>query len=248
MNKYYKAFKQDAVLNLDVDGFIKKSILSFESYLKAVSQAFEDCYDLYIDNLIEQLPKGQDLHSSYKSYMMSLLEHKGDTVTADSFHKMRLLPQYLRLECLVDIVGRTAAVNFTRAYLDQMIFKLPKRQDAPKSINQLRIMQVDFNIQGGDMDWIGIRLNDQAYCNIVTKCRICDIFKTYDSELIELLACYPDFAMFKAINPHFVLTRDQTLIGGGIYCDACYHDDRLDFKHPSPGWIKKQMSDYLQMF
>lgn len=52
--------------------------------------------------------------------------------------------------------------------------------------------------------------------------------------LLEILACYPDFASIRRTKEHFVLTRSQNLIAGGDYCDTCFHDERYvpDFVHP----------------
>ena len=61
------------------------------------------------------------------------------------------------------------------------------------------------------------------------------MLSSYDPELMEVVACYPDFAMFRHTNPHFVLTRTGTLMSGGSCCDTCYHDDRYiePFAHPT---------------
>jgi len=47
-----------------------------------------------------------------------------------------------------------------------------------------------------------------------------------DADLMDVIACYPDFASIRRTNEHFALTRTQNLIQGGDYCDTCFHDER----------------------
>ena len=85
------------------------------------------------------------------------------------------------------------------------------------------------------MDWIQHVIGPHQYVNKVTRCRIHEVLSTYDPELMDVVACYPDFAMFRHTNPHFALTRTCTLMNGGSCCDTCYHDDRYvkPFNHPT---------------
>lgn len=55
-----------------------------------------------------------------------------------------------------------------------------------------------------------------------------------DAELMEVVACYQDFASMRRTNRHFALTRTQNLINGEDYCDTCFHDKRYvhNFVHP----------------
>lgn len=67
-------------------------------------------------------------------------------------------------------------------------------------------------------------------------CRVQKVLSEYgDSQLTEVVACYPDFAMFRKANESFRLTRTQILMNGGCCCDTCYHDVRhiQDFEHPA---------------
>ena len=85
------------------------------------------------------------------------------------------------------------------------------------------------------MNWVSAILGEHQYANKVTKCRIHDVLSAYgDDELMEVVACYPDFAMFRKTNNSFCLTRTQTLMNDGEWCDTCYHDERYvkTFAHP----------------
>ncbi len=246
MIRFYEAYVKDVTLEFDPSSLIEKYTLAFEDYLDDVKKSYKEEYENYLISLSNILPKGETIYIRYRNYLSSLIEYDSANVLSDSFYRMRFLPQYLRLECLVDLIGRKKAIEFTKSYIDRKLANLPRREDAPQSIENLRLMQIEANLEGKDMDWIVIKLSENSYCNIVTKCRIHQVLKDYDKELMEVVACYPDFMMFKAINPHFILTRTQTLIGGGECCDTCYHDARnKEFSHPKTKWFQEHLNHYL---
>lgn len=246
MCKYYKAYEENVVLDFDLDKLLDQSVNAFKVYLEEVENVFQNNFT-YITCLQKRLSIRGNLTEGYKGYLESFIEYKDGQVTADSFHRMRFIPQYIRLEVLIELVGRDVAIDFTKEYIDKKIMHLPQRGDGPTCIEDLRKMQIEANIAGKDMDWIGIRFNDNSYCNIVTKCRIHEVLKGYDKDLMEVLACYPDFAMFKTIDENFILTRTCTLIGGGPYCDTCYHDAKQieTFDHPDDTFMRNQLSLHL---
>ena len=151
------------------------------------------------------------------------------------FIRARYVPRYLMLLALSESIGREAAVTWMKRHLDDAIARLPSRADAPDSLEELRMSQVEFNLEEQGMDWVQQVHGPHQYANKVTRCRIHDVLSGYDPALMDVIACYPDFAMFRHTNPHFILTRTQTLIGGGACCDTCYHDDRYveAFVHPT---------------
>ena len=150
------------------------------------------------------------------------------------FVRTRYLPRYLMLVALSETVGRRHAMALMRQVLDQAIAELPARPDAPNTLEELRTQQIEFNLAEQGMDWVQGIVGPYQYLNRVTRCRIQHVLSAYDSELMEVVACYPDFAMFRHTNPHFALTRTMTLMNGGACCDSCYHDDRHveSFGHP----------------
>ena len=156
-------------------------------------------------------------------------------VMQSAFIRARYRPNYLKLLALLEWQPRDRAISLMKGFLDWSIEQLPVRAHGPQHLSALREQQVEFNLQEGGMDWTAVILGDHQYLNKVTRCRIRDVLlESGDPELLEVVACYPDFAMFRHTNPHFMLTRTQTLLSGADCCDSCYHDDRYvpAFRHP----------------
>lgn len=152
------------------------------------------------------------------------------------FIRARYLPNFIKLLAMIDVMDRQQAIELMKQYLDWAIEQSPSRPDGPQNLTELRTMQVDFNIQEAGMDWISAVIGEHQYLNKVTVCRIAKVLAEYgESELMEVVACYPDFAMFRKTKDSFRLTRTQTLMNGGCCCDTCYHDVQYvkDFVHPS---------------
>lgn len=156
-------------------------------------------------------------------------------VPKGAFIRALYLPQYLQLKALIDVIGRERGIERMKQCLDWAYAQGPDDPDAPKTIDELRRRQVEGNLRGEGMDWIAGIVSEHQYQNKVTVCAIQRTLAEYDDELMEVVACYPDFALFRKVNPNFCLTRTQTLMGGGNCCDMCYHDERYvsDFVHPS---------------
>ncbi len=153
----------------------------------------------------------------------------------NSFEKARFIPFYLRLKTLVDIIGEEQAVKLIKEYIDFTISRSKQPENRPRTISKLKEGQLQGNIRGQSMVWTNAVLGENRYINKVKKCRIHEVLKEYgDNDLMEVIACYPDFAMFRAIDENFILTRTQSLIGGYEYCDTCYHDKRYfqTIQHP----------------
>lgn len=151
------------------------------------------------------------------------------------FIRVRYLPNYLKLKALVALLNRDQAIDFMKAYLDWAVAEGPMQPNAPESLTELRERQLQFNLQEAGMDWVSAVMSEHQYLNKVTVCRIQKVLSDYgDSDLMDVVACYPDSAMFRKTNESFRLTRTQTLMNGGCCCDTCYHDVRFvqDFEHP----------------
>jgi|GEM_PF-1313430 len=158
------------------------------------------------------------------------------SVLQSHFIRSRYLPNYLKLLALTDRLPREDAIELMKAFLDWSIEQMPVREGGPENLTALRELQVAFNLHEEGMNWTSAVLGEHQYLNKVTRCRIRDVLiQQGDSELMDVVACYPDFAMFRHTNPSFVLTRTQTLMSGGDCCDSCYHDSRYveAFQHPS---------------
>ena len=164
-----------------------------------------------------------------------LLSEEPVEVSQRAFIRVRYLPNYLRLRALADVVGRESAIALMKDYLDWAIGLASKHPNPPESLTALREGQVRFNLNEAGMDWISGVIGEHQYVNKVTVCRIQKVLAEYDDpELMDVVACYPDFAMFQNVDENYVLTRTQTLMNGGSCCDTCYHDKRHveGFEHP----------------
>ncbi|MBI9010876.1 MAG: L-2-amino-thiazoline-4-carboxylic acid hydrolase [Clostridiales bacterium] len=236
MTKVYYEYTDDFYLDLDVELLIRQSVKSFEKYLLKVKDFLNEDYQTFIMHLENHLRQDKDnnIIRQYETCCRALLKIKNQKIHADSFHKVRFLPQYFRLKALVDITGKEKAIEFTKGYIDEFYLGIPAREGVPTSIKELKDLQIKGNIKGQDMHWISHDLDEHSYMNLVFKCRVHEVLKGYDAELMEVITCYPDFSMFKSLNPNFILTRTQTLVGGASYCDTCYHDKRHgnSFDHP----------------
>jgi len=99
------------------------------------------------------------------------------------------------------------------------------------------------------MDWVAAIVSEHEYRSKVTTCVVRKALAEFgDDELTEVVACYPDFTMFRKINAHLCLRRTRTLINGGDYCDMCYHDERYvpGFVHPLPEVFDAMKAGELQ--
>ena len=153
-----------------------------------------------------------------------------------AFIRALYIPQYLQLKALVDVLGEPRGIELMKRCLDWAYAQGPDHPNAPKTIEELRVGQVKGNLRGEGMDWIAAVVSEHEYRNKVTTCVIQKALAEYDDdELMEVVACYPDFTMFRKLNANFCLTRTKTLMNGGDCCDMCYHDERYvaNFVHPS---------------
>jgi len=188
---------------------------------------------------VERYP---ELHAVHADLIRGLLGVDGETLlVAESVEmsqqrliRVRFVPCYLKLVALTEAVGREPAIDFVKAYLDRIIAESPSRPGGPETLAELRERQIEFNLQEQGMDWTQAILGEHQYLNKVTVCRIQKVLVGYDPELMDVVACYPDFAMLRRTHPSFALTRTQTLMRGGTCCDTCYHDERYvdGFEHP----------------
>ena len=146
------------------------------------------------------------------------------------------LPRYAMAKSLADVFGTAEGIEQMKAFLDAQIAKRPRPASPPESLRELRDRDIPWNLADGGQDAISALRSENELLKKVTACRIQKVLEPYgDPELMETIACYPDFASIRKTNEHFVLTRTQNLIRGGEYCDTCFHDVRGagDDVHPS---------------
>ncbi|MFC2079542.1 L-2-amino-thiazoline-4-carboxylic acid hydrolase [Candidatus Bipolaricaulota bacterium] len=146
------------------------------------------------------------------------------------------VPRYLMVKALVEVEGRERGVDLMKQFLDSEITRLPRPTSPPESIIELRRRDIPWNLDDKGQDAISALVSEHQCLKKVTACRTHKVLEPYgDPDLMEVVACYPDYASMRRTNEHFALTRTQTLINGGDYCDTCFHDTRfvLDFVHPT---------------
>jgi len=182
------------------------------------------------------------LHAAHGALIRGLLDIDEETLvrgedvelSQQRFIRARYVPNYVKLVALVEAIGRERAIAFMKTYLDRIVGEMPSPPDAPENLSEFRERQVAFNLEEQGMDWTQIVVGEHQYLNRVTVCRIQRVLAGYDPKLMEVVACYPDFAMLRKIHESFALTRTQTLMNGGTCCDTCYRDERYvrGFEHP----------------
>ncbi|MFC2094876.1 L-2-amino-thiazoline-4-carboxylic acid hydrolase [Candidatus Bipolaricaulota bacterium] len=146
------------------------------------------------------------------------------------------LPRYLILKALVDVLDRDQGIERMKQFLDERIARRPKPKAPPKTLRELRERDIPWNEKDGGQNAISALMSEHQCLKKVTACRIQKVLAPYrDADLMEVIACYPDFASIRRTNEHFVLTRTRNLIQGGDYCDTCFHDDRgeSEIVHPT---------------
>lgn len=146
------------------------------------------------------------------------------------------IPRYLMLKALVDVLGRAPAKERMRQFLDAQIEDLPKPSSPPAALRELREHDIPWNQEDSGQDAISCLASEHQCLKKVTACRIQKMLAPFgDPDLMDVIACYPDFASIRRTNPHFVLTRTRNLILGDSCCDNCFHDTRgsSTISHPS---------------
>jgi hypothetical protein len=137
------------------------------------------------------------------------------------------LPLYLMLKALVDVLGRATGIERMKQYIDGRIADRPKPASPPETLAELRARDIRWNTGDGGQNAISALVTAHQCLKKVTACRIQRALAPYgDADLMEVIACYPDYASIRRTNEHFSLTRTQTLMRGEPYCDTCFHDDR----------------------
>lgn len=157
-------------------------------------------------------------------------------VLRTKFTAAQHVPRYLQLKALEDVAGRDAAMDTMRRFLDWNIAQRPPSTDGPKTIAEMCKQDIPWNLSDQGQDAVTALVSEHQLLKKVTACRTHKVLAPYaDGEMMEVVACYPDFASIRRTNPSFALTRTQNLVSGGTYCDTCFHDERYvsDFVHPS---------------
>lgn len=137
------------------------------------------------------------------------------------------LPRYLILKALVDVIDRDQGIERMKQFLDERIAGRPKPKTPPKTLRELRERDIPWNEEDGGQNAISALISEHQCLKKVTACRTQKVLAPYgDADLMEVIACYPDFASIRRTNEFFVLTRTQNLIQGASFCDTCFHDER----------------------
>ena len=148
---------------------------------------------------------------------------------------LQYLYRYAEAQVLVGLLGREKGIEAVKAYLDWTIEQRPLNTSGPDTISEMRERDIPWNLDDKGQDAISALVSESQCMKKVTACRTHEALKHLpDREVAEAVACYPDHASLRRSNPSFALTRTQTLIGGALYCDTCFHDTRCisAVRHP----------------
>ena len=124
------------------------------------------------------------------------------------------LTRYAMLEAVVSVLGREQGIEQMKRFLDEEIGRRPAPASPPGTLREMRTRDIEWNLDDGGQNAVSALMTEHRMLKKVTACRIEKVLAPYgDPELLEAIACYPDHASIRRANPHFTLTRTQTLIG-----------------------------------
>jgi len=194
------------------------------------------------------LPEGESeesaciLSTAYCGFLQSVLasddwhpEHQTNVLKTSATLAL-YLTRYAMATSLEYLAGREVAIERMKEYMDWRIQQLPLDQNPPKNLREMRDRDVPWNRSDQGQDAVTALRSEHELLKKVTACRIHHVLEPYgDPEIMQVIACYPDFANIRRTNPRFALTRTQDLMIGGDYCDTCFHDQRHadESKHPA---------------
>lgn len=200
--------------------------LSFRDLASCSDQGAEELAQVYADYLRSTLRLSETRWGA-KSEV---------TVRKMDLTKALYLTRYAMAKTLELLLGREAGIEQLKGYLDWSISNRPALESPPETLREMWDGDVQWNRRDQGQDAVTAMQSGGRLLKKVTACRIHHVLAPFgDPELMQTIACYPDYANIQRTNPHFVLTRTQVLMTGGTCCDTCFHDARSsDLRHPSP--------------
>ncbi len=244
----YQAFDLTSAVSVTVADFVVRLgdvIERFVSYASSQGLASRDDVREGLRDQMEKLAPGHQIEEGDEAaaFVEAVLDvdpkspeaREPVAILKTKLTALQYFYRYAEAQVLVGVLGREKGIAAAKDHLDWVIEQRPLNPSGPETIAEMRERDIPWNLDDKGQDAISALVSEHQCMKKVTACRTYAVLKHLpDSEVAEAVACYPDHASIQRSNPHFVLTRTQTLIGGAAYCDTCFHDERYaaDFVHP----------------
>ncbi len=202
---------------------------------------------LDLDNLIHDKPhltQHRDLAHNVANYHLQSLGLPPDhdwqqaSVEVPQRNMLRsvLVPAYLNLECLAQILGRETAFplhkRFTTTYL------LQRQVDQENQVESVDQIFADRNSADDEAsDWVMVHglLGDGKYAYKNENCLWVEALADFPKTDIKYhICCYGDYQGAKSWHQDFVLTMEHTIAQGDPYCSRVVHDTRINWQLEHP--------------
>ncbi len=238
-------------MTLNYERYIEVNTAYFKSFLK-YCQKHKISQEKLLSALRRNFKRYSKLPAHYKEktieafyidFSLSFLKKdRTKTLLVNNVLKSFLYAHYTLAKSLQAIMGKEQGLNVFKAFVDAQIKKtgLPQVENVRdflfmnmKEIHPLfknSFNRVEFELDEG-----------RAGCKI-KKCRWHQVMKKLaDPETAYAIACHFDFIAAKCSNKNFRLTREKTIMEGGIFCDFIWHDLRVVKKvvHPDEKFWEK---------
>lgn len=146
-----------------------------------------------------------------------------------------LLLENINLKSLANILGKEDGIKHYQRYVDQRTLEGKYYTEVEHIEDILTCANPTRPPFLGSFDLIEFDLGDGRVGNKVSKCKWATVLKEVDDpEYAYTIACHYDIFACKCMNPHFELTRTQTLAQDKEYCDFIWHDKRRNPKLDHP--------------
>lgn len=170
----------------------------------------------------------------FDGYSFPFTDEEQDWDTTDLIRAMKVF-DYYQVASLQNIMSKEKAIKFVKYYIETTLEGLRNPENYYKNIEAI-IDRFSTNYSRWRSQDVAIKIDENKKAlTRVSRCKWAEVMKGFDSELAYAMICNTDFKNLTILNENFVLTRTQTLMQGGKYCDFCFHDKRVDngLEHPS---------------
>ena len=147
-------------------------------------------------------------------------------------------PSYYFLQALTETIDREEAVKLFKRFITHYYIDHPS-PNREKFVSLEKRLEDRLSGDTSASEWVMVHTmlgeGKHAFKNL--NCPTCADTMTElpDVELKYLVACYGDYAKFRAnLNDHIVLTMEHTIVQGDPYCSRVLHDTRVDWDLTHP--------------
>ncbi|MFH1728373.1 MAG: L-2-amino-thiazoline-4-carboxylic acid hydrolase [Pseudomonadota bacterium] len=241
-------FLEETISRLkEVDYFLdyldKKKIGDLDKYILELRNRFLENAEFRVESLDLReiskdflfLNKDDDIFKVALSFYLSTLDCKEFRINGEiEICKKDILRGFLHIKyhlakSLLSIMCKEEAFKFFNDYIDYHTVSIRKPSPVENledllysSTDWPELFQKSFNL-------IDFQIDKGQVGYKIEKCKWHEAIKEFnDPDFCYSIACHYDFLAAKVMNENFVLTRTQTLAGGGKCCDFVWHDMRYD--------------------